>query len=205
MSGHFKFNLNLFDRYPSTIVDTVVATEENFAPYGRFVHDFEAEDIWITPWPVSGNRPLAPGTGRGGGVVSGLFHHWERNNILYSRNDAVASDEYDSQYEIGMRLGRRVYTCEANYHPDGGQCFHPHEGRKPFTLLLALPSEDVKASDFKAFRFDGTVGAQIKPGVWHQPPFAHEDTVMIGKQGAVHACVVYNSIDEERCMIAFDL
>ncbi len=66
---------------------------------------------------------------------------------------------YLGRLEKGADPTQRDYvlTREANYHPDGGQVFYP-EKRAAFVLLLALPGDDVKLQDFRAFYCDGSCG-----------------------------------------------
>ena len=41
------------------------------------------------------------------------------------------------------------------------------------------------------------VGIHINSNVWHQPVYPITDrATFYGKQGAVHACVAYDSVDE---------
>ena len=67
----------------------------------------------------------------------------------------------------------------------------------PFVLLLALPGDDVSLEDFVGFWFDGSMGVQINPGIWHQPAYPiHQEGRFMTKQGAVHACVVVDTLNE---------
>lgn len=52
-------------------------------------------------------------------------------------------------------------------------------------------------SFFDEVNFVHCAGIHINTNVWHQPvyPIADEATYY-GKQGAVHACVVYDSVEE---------
>ena len=80
-----------------------------------------------------------------------------------------------------------MYIWHVNYHPDGGQLFFP---TKPgvFISPLALPGDDVKPEDFKAFYFDGTKGLYIHPNIWHEGVFpVAEQSSFMGRQGKVHA------------------
>jgi len=82
----------------------------------------------------------------------------------------------------------RLYTHEANYHPDGGQIFAP-QNHAPFVELLAPPGDDVKPEDFVAFYCNGSFGIHIDPSVWHQPVFPLQERACFdNKQGRVHAC-----------------
>ena len=114
-----------------------------------------------------------------------------------AHNLAVGCDPYTTAVLTDVKS---ILTREANYHPDSGQVFYPVD-EVPFYLLLAKEGDDIKATDFVAFYFDGTVGCQIKPGIWHQPPYPVRRAEFLNKQGAVHACVGYDSIEEEECWL----
>jgi len=99
----------------------------------------------------------------------------------------------------------RIYTHEANYHPDGGQIFSPRQA-EPFVALLARPGDDVTPDDFVAFHCDGASGLQIDPGVWHQPVFPVGDKASFdGKQGRVHACIAVDFLTEFGCYLEVPL
>lgn len=74
--------------------------------------------------------------------------------------------------------------------------FYPLDA-SPFVALLAAPGYNVKPEDFVAFYLDGSFWLQIKPGIWHQAVYpVGDNAVFQGKQGAVHACVVMDTVDE---------
>ncbi len=177
-----------------------LATEAALRDYGRIVQDFEAEEVWITPWPVTGPRPLCAGTGIWGGVTEGLFEYRWEGELLKAINKAVPDGDYTTgRLPADVRLSDRTHVLvrEANYHPDGGQVFYPAKLGEPFVALLALPGDDIKPEDFVAFYFDGTFGLQIKAGIWHQPMYPiHNEMLFKGKQGRVHAAVVVDTVDE---------
>src|SRR5688572_25424341 len=111
-------------------------TTEGFAGYGRVVESFDAAQVDIVPWPYRGKRKLDPGTGTGGGITSGTFAMRWKGDVLYADNHAVggfyvtgwtrAPEEASEERATVPR--ERVLTCEANYHPDGGQVFFPKNG-----------------------------------------------------------------------------
>jgi hypothetical protein len=182
----------------------VVATPESLEGYGHLVHDFESAPLTIVPWPVKGPRPLVPGTGVEGGSVSDRFVMKRRGQVQYAENYAVGNayitgwfDDPPSASESKAATNlTRLYTHEANYHPDGGQIFFP-ESRSPFVALLARPGDDVRPEDFVAFHFDGTVGVHVDPGVWHQPVFPLvPECRFSNRQGRVHACVSVDFVGE---------
>ncbi|XP_053382470.1 ureidoglycolate lyase-like [Mercenaria mercenaria] len=179
-------------------VPIVMATADALKGYGTIVTDFENEDVEITPWPVKGWRTLCPGTGTLGGLINDeLTYKWVGDQSM------VTDDTEDGDFITG-RLPKNippsdrthVLVREANYHPDGGQVFFPKD-KDPFVALLALPGDDIKMEDFVAFYFDGSFGVQIHADIWHQPIYPIKDeSVFLGKQGAVHACVAVDTVDE---------
>eukprot|EP01135_Chromosphaera_perkinsii_P011361 Nk52_evm6s2391 gene=Nk52_evmTU6s2391 len=205
MSGHASYADALNeDKYGEPHhVPIVIATEESLRGYGRIVRDFDAEEVWITTWPQQGSRRIQAGTGRAGGVTSGDFLYEWRGEYLTAVNKAVADGDYitgrlpaSAKKESCGAPRKGVLVREANYHPDGGQVFFPMNN-EPFVALLALPGDDIKMEDFKAFYFDGTFGVQIKPSIWHQPVYPIPDkAVFRGKQGRVHACVCMDTVEE---------
>lgn len=210
MSGHAIYDINNLLSLQSYYVPIIKANAENFKEYGNFVYNYEKEKVIIEPWNINGKRKLYPGTGIGGGIAEGKFSYKYNNNLLYANNEAVGgsyitgltvmNDSNDNNEEE-----KYIITREANYHPDSGQVFYPLSP-VPFILLLALPGDDIQASDYLGFYFDGTYGCQIKPNIWHQPvyPLVNEAYFMT-KQGAVHACVCYDSVIEENITLKIKL
>lgn len=182
----------------------VVATDASLAGYGRLVDDFAGAEVTIVPWPVLGTRPLVPGTGVEGGAVEDRFVMERRGQVQYAMNYAVGRSYVTGWFEDPPFASEarppsdatRLYTHEANYHPDGGQIFFP-EQRAPFVALLARPTDDVRPEDFIAFYFDGSRGVHIDPGVWHQPVFPLGASARFAnRQGRVHACVSVDFVRE---------
>lgn len=186
------------------VVPIVVASEETLQGYGRIVHDFDKEQVIIEVWPTQGWRPVVVGTGNEAGIVEDGFTMLRKGNILFAENQAVARRYITGWYDdpaladsqaLPTNL-KRIFTHEANYHPDGGQVFYPDDGR-PFVALLAKPGDDITPKDFIAFYFDGSFGVQIYPNVWHQPMFPVQDCATFrNKQGAVHACIGVDFLKE---------
>jgi ureidoglycolate lyase len=183
---------------------SVVATAQSLAGYGHLVDDFETAECAIVPWPVRGPRPLVPGTGIEGGAVEDRFVMERRGQVQYAINYAVGRSYVTGWFEDPSSASEaasagdvsRLYTHEANYHPDGGQIFFP-EGGVPFVALLARPGDDVCPEDFVAFRFDGTRGVHVNPCVWHQPVFPLVAAARFkNRQGRVHACVSVDLVRE---------
>ena len=201
MSGYADYNGLDLDSTKVIPIPLILATEDSVKGYGNFVFDYEEENVQIVPWKVEGSRPLCVGTGVGGGYVEGNFlFRWEGTQCL-AINEAVQGN-----YVIGVTVDdrRSILTREANYHPDGGQVVFPssRDQLHPFVLLLAKAPDgrtidDVVPSDFKAFYFDGSAGFQIAPSVWHQPAFPVGASMkLLNKQGAVHACVAIDFVNE---------
>ena len=185
-------------------VELIHATNETLGSLGHLVEDFETAEVQIVQWPQLGHRAVITGTGLGGGITEGDFEmHWD-GELLKTHNHAV-----DGKYVTGWSCdptlakeenprGQKEYllTFEANYHPDGGQVFYPVDN-KSFIALLAEAGDDIKPQDFKAYYFDGNMGIHINAGIWHQPLFpVGESQVFKDKQGAVHACIACNFVEE---------
>lgn len=186
------------------LVPIRVASADTLRGFGRLVGDFASAAVDLVPWPALGRRPVVPGTGVGGGIVEGNFTFERHGGILFAENHAVKrryitgwfGDPASASEEDREVDRRRIFTHEANYHPDGGQIFFPRDGA-PFMALLAPPGDDVRPEDFVAFSFDGTAGVHLAPGVWHQPVFPLVDrAVFDDRQGAVHACVSIDFVEE---------
>jgi ureidoglycolate lyase/seryl-tRNA synthetase len=185
-------------------VRAVAATAQSLAGYGRLVTDFARAAVTIVTWPQPGWRPVVAGTGNEGGIVEDAFEMTRRGEIQLAVNHAVArsyvtgwfADPATAREDRAPADTTRLYTHEANYHPDGGQVFMLRE-RAPFVALLAKPGDDVTPDDFVAFWFDGSAGIHIDPGVWHQPLFpAGPSLVFDDKQGRVHACIAVDFVRE---------
>jgi hypothetical protein len=199
MSGYKEYNNLLMDSYPNRHrVPIMKATEDNFKQYGRFVYDYDSEQVIISTWPQASWRKIMDRTGRGGGIAEGRFEYWWDDNKLMAVNNAVGGSYTVGILPKNVSINNRtsVLTREANYHPDGGQVFYPLD-KNPFVLLLALPGDDINPEDFVAFYFSGECGAQIYPNIWHQPvfPLSRKASFMT-KQGKVHACVGVDTLEE---------
>lgn len=184
--------------------ELVIASNDTLGNLGFLVDDFDTVEVQIVQWPQLGSRPVLAGTGLGGGITEGDFEmHWN-GQILKTHNHAVEG-QYITGWSCDPTLASEnsereqtdyLYTFEANYHPDGGQIFYPVDNQ-PFVALLALEGDDIKPSDFKAYYFDGSQGVHINAGIWHQPLFpVGNSQVFKDKQGAVHACIACNFVEE---------
>ena len=155
--------------------------------------------VIITSFFFLGWRKLDPGTGVHGGEATGNFTYKWVGNQCTAVNEAVDSGDYVTgrlPSNVSPSNRTHVLVREANYHPDGGQIFYPSDG-DPFVALLALPTDDIKLEDFTAFYFDGSFGVQIHADIWHQPVYpVNDQATFLGKQGAVYACVVVDTVKE---------
>jgi ureidoglycolate lyase len=190
----------------------VEATPQALDGYGHLVDDRQTCEIEIVRWPALGWRPVDEDTGDQGGTTEGIFVSEWQGDILFGRNEAVEGEyilAYGTEPAAADRTHRRdperILLWHANYHPDGGQLFFPIE-REPFVVPLARPGDDAKPQDFVCFRFDGTKGLYIHPGVWHEGVFAVAGTRrFFDKQGAVHARVSIDFAREFGCLLEAQL
>lgn len=194
-------------------VRKVIANAQTLAGYGHMTGDFATAKVEIVTWPQPGWRPVVPGTGNEGGVVEDRFEMARRGEVQHAVNHAVGRSYITGWYADPATASEsrapadtsRIYTHEANYHPDGGQIFVPCDGA-PFVALLARPGDDIAPDDFVAFHCDGTFGLHIDPGVWHQPVFPlNESAVFDNRQGRVHCCIAVNFLSEFGCYLEVPL
>lgn len=194
-------------------IPRIIATAESLTGYGQLVlKEPEQFPIEIVRWPATGWRPVDPDCGDEGGTREGVFQSEWKGDILYGKNEAVGG-HYVLGYacppehadDLHHRDPAEVFLWHANYHPDGGQLFFPLD-RRPFIVPLALPGDDVRPEDFKAFYFDGSCGLYIHPNIWHEGVFTCSGSQrFFDKQGAVHARVSVNFATEFGCLVAADL
>jgi ureidoglycolate lyase len=191
----------------------IVTTATRFRDYGRIVSDFARETVTIVTWPQPGWRPVVAGTGNEGGVVEDSFAMERRGEVQHAVNRAVGRSYVTGWFTDPAIASEhrpptdtsRIYTHEANYHPDGGQIFWPRDGAA-YVALLARPGDDVRPEDFVAFYCDGSFGIHINPGVWHQPVFPIAPAAVFDdKQGRVHACIAVNFVSEFGCYLEVPL
>ena len=194
-------------------VPQVNATEQSLCGYGHVVSDFARGRVTIVTWPQPDWRPIVSGTGNEGGIVEDTFVMQRRGGIQHAINQAVGcryitgwfTDPSAASNDREPTDTTRIFTHEANYHPDGGQIFYPRDGAS-FVALLARPGDDVRPQDFVAFFCDGSFGIHIDPGVWHQPVFPlASSAVFDDKQGRVHACVAIDFVSEFGCYLEVPL
>ena len=186
-------------------IPLIKATNDSLKGYGYLIDTFENSDIEIVTWPKQGWREIDAGTGNEAGATEGSFNTWWESSVLYGENNAVQHNsdyEEDGKYILGYSRNpdtlikneeyknpKEMYIWHVNYHPDGGQLFFP---TKPgaFISPLALPGDDIKIEDFKAFYFDGSKGLYIHPNIWHEGVFpTQEKSSFMGRQGKIHARV----------------
>lgn len=194
-------------------VPLVVADAESLRGFGRLVADFAGAEPTIVTWPQRGWRKIVDGTGNEGGWVEDRFLMERRGEVQLATNYAVGRSYVTGWFaDPGTASGhrapndtRRIFTHEANYHPDGGQIFFPR-GRTPYVALLAKADDDVTPADFVAFWCDGSFGVHVDPGVWHQPMFPTvERAEFDDRQGRVHACVAVDFVSEFGCYLSVPL
>jgi len=138
-------------------------------------------------------------------VRSGQVQHAVNHAVARSYVTGWFDDPATAREDVAPRDATRLYTHEANYHPDGGQIFFPR-ARAAFVALLAKPGDDVTPGDFVAFHFDGRCGVHIDPGVWHQPVFpTGARATFDDRQGRVHACVAVDFVSEFGAYVAVPL
>jgi ureidoglycolate lyase len=194
-------------------VPRVVACLDSLRGLGHIVPNFAAEGVTIVTWPQTGWRPIVPGTGNEGGMVQDCFIMERRGEVQHAVNRAVGrsyitgwyADPATASEQRAAENVDRIYTHEANYHPDGGQIFSPRAGAA-FVALLAPAGDDVTPDKFVAVCCDGSFGIHIDPGVWHQPVFPLDSkAVFDDKQGRVHACVSVDFVTEFGCYLEVPL
>jgi ureidoglycolate lyase len=191
----------------------VVATAANLRGYAHPTTDFPNDKVSIVTWPQPGWRPIVPDTGNEGGVVEDSFVMERRGEVQHAVNRAVGRSYITGWFnDPGIASENRhatditrIYTHEANYHPDGGQIFSPRDGAQ-FVALLAKPGDDITPDSFVAFFCDGSFGIHIDPGVWHQPVFPLAASATFDdRQGRVHACVAVDFVAEFGCYLEVPL
>jgi ureidoglycolate lyase len=194
-------------------VRSVIATPASLEGFGRVVTELASAQVTIVTWPQQGWRPIQSGTGNEGGIVEDCFVMERRGEIQFAVNRAVGRSYVTGWYAdpasaLESREAAdtsRIYTHEANYHPDGGQIFWPRDSAA-FVALLAKPGDDVRPEDFLAFYCDGRFGIHIDPNVWHQPVFPlNSPAVFDDRQGRVHACVAIDFVTEFGCYLEVPL
>ncbi len=190
----------------------VEATPHSLEGYGLLFDDPQEVNVEIVRWPAQGWRPVDLDSGDEAGTTEGIFTAQWKGDVLYGRNEAVGGHyvlgyavEPYAAIEDHKRPPESILLWHANYHPDGGQLFHPIDG-KPFVVPLAKPGDDVKPEDFVCFRFDGSQGLYIHPNIWHEGVFPLRDSQrFFDKQGAVHARVSIDFAREFSCLLEVPL
>lgn len=195
-------DLPIVDGRDPSLVDLVIVAEGDPT-------DFE---VPIVPWPVTGTRPLDPGTGVEGGTTEGAFTTVWEGQRLRARNAAVGGE-----YIIGLGSApelldartddrhEQILLWHLNHHPDGGQLFWSID-RRPF-LVPVVPIGDSPDLDRAVVaRSDGTFGLCVRPGVWHDGVYPESgDGNFRTRQGRVHARVSADVAREYRCLLRIPL
>ncbi len=200
-------------RLPVRELKLVEGTAASLEGYGEIVDDPSSHRIEIVRWPAPGRRPVDSNSGDEGGTTEGIFACTWHGDVLRARNHAVGGDYVlgwsrlppDAAEDRATTPRRQALLWRANYHPDGGQMFHPMD-KGPFVVPLAPPGDDVKPEDFTAFWFDGGKGLYIHPNIWHDGVYPVGDSGrFLDRQGKVHARVSVNFPAEFGCYIAAPL
>jgi ureidoglycolate lyase len=190
----------------------IIATPETLAGYGHLVEEPKTFPIEIVTWPAQGWRAIDAGSGNQGGVTEGLFEFAWQGETLYARNHAVG-DSYlfgwsnwpEEASSVTDRKRERALIWRANYHPDGGQLFHPLDGQS-FVVPLALAGDDVTPGSFVSFWCDGRQALYLHPNVWHGAVVPHADEArFLDRQGRVHARVSIDFVTEFGCYLGVSL
>jgi ureidoglycolate lyase len=190
----------------------VVASAATLKGFGLLVDDPRTHPIEIVQWPAQGWRAIDANTGNQGGVTEGLFEFCWKGETLYARNHAVG-DSYlfgwsnwpEQAARSTDRVRERALIWRANYHPDGGQLFHPLDGQS-FVVPLALPGDDVTPESFVTFWCDGSRALYLHPNVWHGAVVPHADEArFLDRQGRVHARVSVDFVKEFGCYLGASL
>ena len=175
--------------------------------------DFANDKVTIVTWPQPGWRPIVPDTGNEGGVVEDSFVMERRGEVQHAVNLAVGrsyiigwfNDPALASEDRHPADTTRIFTHEANYHPDGGQMIWPVDGQS-FVVPLAPPGDDVAPEAFTSFWCDGSRGLYIRPNVWHGAFVPHDDTArFLDRQGRVHARVSVDFPKEFGCYLGVPL
>lgn len=190
----------------------VSATAQSLDGYGALVTDPAKCRIEIVRWPATGWRQVDSDSGDEAGTKEGIFTAEWRGDILFGINEAVGGsyvlaygNEPSEATTDHSRQPRRMLLWHANYHPDGGQLFFPHEPL-PFYVPLAKPGDDVQPEHFVCFRFDGSCGLYLHPNVWHDGVFPLSGTQrFFDRQGAVHARVSVDFPREFQCLLEAEI
>jgi ureidoglycolate lyase len=202
---NYEDKTNIMTATQAIEIPLIMATNDSLKGYGYLIDTYDHSDIEIVTWPKQGWRDIDQGTGNEGGTTEGSFDTWWEGSTLYGQNNAVqhkSQYDLDGQYILAYsshpeRLIKnnsfapphKMYIWHVNYHPDGGQLFFPTQAGT-FIAPLALPGDDIKPEDFKAFYFDGTQGLYIHPNIWHEGVFpVQQKSSFMGRQGKVHARV----------------
>lgn len=195
----------------------VIASDTSLSGYGCLVADPTSFPIEIVRWPAQGWRAVDEHTGDQGGVTEGLFEFCWQGETLYATNNAVG-DSYlfgwsnwpedispANSADSCVPIRERALVWRANYHPDGGQLFHPLKGAG-FVVPLALPGDDVTPEKFTSFWCDGSRALYLHPNVWHGAIVPLDDEAeFLDRQGRVHARVSVDFVKEFGCYLGAPL
>ena len=110
----------------------IAASAQSLAGYGRLVHNPREFPIEIVPWPAQGWRAIDRNTGNQGGVTEGCSNsngrarRFTRATMRWATATCSAGAPGRRTRSPSRRRNRAsALIWRANYHPDGGQLFHP--------------------------------------------------------------------------------
>ena len=185
-----------------------IATAKNMREFGCLIDSLDQKSVEkgnfeIVKWPVSGRRPLDPGTGDEAGTTEGKFKVEWRGDYYYGENCAIhtCNNKYlDGLGEIPEKASHdskqdqdQIHLWMSDYHPDGGQLFWS-DNSISFVVCLG-PSEcgdDPTPKDMRAFRIPAGKGVYINPNIWHNGVYVekkHSPQTFTTRQGRIHARV----------------
>ena len=226
-SGYAILKKELITRHKIVDIPLVKASAKSLYRYGAILYSKEEalSEFRNQTWPkMDGWRQISNGTGNEALPAIGTFnHYWKKYQhqhqdvddfyICCAQNEAVSRS-----YETAMcdLKNRCIYVREMNYHPCGNQLLYPiNANSSPFIVLLGRQKQDkhhddIGLDDIKAFYFEGDVGLNIFAGTWHQPSFPYNINIagnikLYNVQSSVHACVVYDSIDEHDTLMRISI
>tara|TARA_B100001094_G_C18186434_1_gene804095 strand:- start:222 stop:914 length:693 start_codon:yes stop_codon:yes gene_type:complete len=222
MSGHYNYSKfeNTIPNYIKIYdIPIVIANSNNIKDYGRFVNDFENEQVINIPWTREKKlifkngeyrytRELDKNSGKEALPTHGIFKSYYDDNYFYSENTSVDNGKYIIGVKPKNEKNNYFYTSEMNYHDCGGQVIM-NKNKEPFLLLLSKADDFIKPEDSILFYFDGTLGFQIYPKIWHQPMYPltikNKNIIAYNKQCSVHSSCTVNFVQEFNTILRINM
>ena len=220
-SGYAALSYDIIKNCNPYKVPVIKANEGNISRFGELLYNMD--DVYnkykCETWPkMDGFRNISEGTGNEAPIITGEFNHWYKQDmesefdnhyVCYAQNNAV-----QREYKTCYRIDNKLFCRELNYHPCGNQLLFPITVGVPYVVLLGRvkPTYDspdyIELDDFVAFIIDGHIGLNIHANTWHQPSFPlniNDNVIHFNGQSSIHACVVYDSIDESNTILEMEL